>query len=86
MEVVSLRFSRKDASTHMQYDVLGSPRNLDLMSNCDFDLSKSAGMCFDAYGREKHDGTKINSVSLKTKKISAKNCLLKCGHFQIPSL
>ena len=86
MGVVSLCFSRIDASTHMQYDILGSPRNLDLRSNCDPDPSRSAGICVDAYGREKHDGTKINSLSLKTKKIQAKNCLLKCVHFQIPSL
>ena len=33
MGVVSLCFSHQDASIHMQCDLLGSPRDLDLRSN-----------------------------------------------------
>ena len=32
----------------MQYDLLGSPRDLDLRSNFDLDLSRSCYTCFDA--------------------------------------
>ena len=43
----------------MQYDLLGSPRDLDLRSNFDLDLSRSCYTCFDASLRVKHDGVKI---------------------------
>ena len=33
----------------MQYDLLGSPRDLDLRSNFDLDLSRSCYTFFDAY-------------------------------------
>ena len=48
MEVVSLCFSHQDASRHMEYDLLGSPRDLDLSSNFDLALSRSCYTCFDA--------------------------------------
>ena len=34
-------FSHQDASIHMQYELLGSPRDLDMRSNFDLDLSRS---------------------------------------------
>ena len=46
VRVVSLCFSHQDASIHMQYDLLGSPRDLDLRSNFDLDLSRSCYTCF----------------------------------------
>ena len=48
MRVVSLCFSLQDASIHMQHDLLGSPRDLDLGSNLDLDLSGSCYTCVDA--------------------------------------
>ena len=53
--VVSLCFSHQDASIHMQYDLLGSPHDLDLMSNFDLDLSRSCytGCAIKIYPSEK---------------------------------
>ena len=68
MIVVSLCFSHQDASIHVQYDLLGSPRDLDLRSNSDLELSMSSYTCFDASGRGKHDGVKIIALSFQTRK------------------
>ena len=38
----------KTASFYMQYDLLGSPRDLDLKSKFDLDFSRSSYTCFDA--------------------------------------
>ena len=40
--MVALCFSHEDASIHMQCDLLRSPRDLDLRSNFDLDLSGHA--------------------------------------------
>ena len=42
-------FSHQDASIHMQYDLLGSPRDLDLRSNFDLHLSRSYYTFVDAH-------------------------------------
>ena len=77
--MVSLCFSHQDASKHMQYDLLGSPRDLDLRSNFDLDLSRSCYTCFDASWRGKHDGVKIIALSFQTRKLLSKNCFAqKC--------
>ena len=79
VRVVSLCFSHQDASIHMQYDLLGSPRDLDLRSNFDLDLSRSYYTCFDAPWRGKHGGVKIIALSFQTQKVSLKNCFAqKC--------
>ena len=76
--VVSLCFSHQDASIHIQYDLLGSPRDLDLRSNFDLDLSRSCYAFFDASWRGKHDGVTIIALSFQTRKLS-KNCFAqKC--------
>ena len=45
--MVSLYSSRQDKSTYIQHDLVGSPRDLDLMSNFDLDLLRSPCICFD---------------------------------------
>ena len=47
MGLVSLR-SSLGASNDMQHDLFGSPRDLGLRSNIDFDISRSFHICFDA--------------------------------------
>ena len=60
-------------------DLLGSPRDHDLRSNFDLDLSRSCCTCFDASWRGKHDGFKIIALSFQTRKLSPKNCFAqKC--------
>ena len=61
----------------MQYDLLESPRDLDMRSNFDLDLSRSYYTCFDAsWG--KHDGFKIIALSLQTRKLSKNGFAQKC--------
>ena len=72
MKEVLLCFSHQDASIHTQYDLLGSPRDLDLRSNFDLDLSRSCYTCLDASWRGKHDGVKIIALSFQTRKLSPK--------------
>ena len=50
--VVPLCFSHQDASSHMQHDLLGSPRDLDLRSNFNLDLSRSQCTWFDVSWRD----------------------------------
>ena len=58
-----MRLSRRDAaSTDMQHDLLGSPRDLDLRSNFDLDLARSPCICSDRLD-EKHDGVKRIALS-----------------------
>ena len=79
VRMVSLCFSHQHASIHMQYDLFGSLRDLDLRSNFDLDLSRSCYTCFDASGRGKYDGVKIIALSFQTRKLSSKNCFAqKC--------
>ena len=73
VRVVSLCFSHQDASIHMQYDLLGSPRDLDLRTNFSLDLSRLCYTCLDASERGKHDGVKIIALSSQTRKLSSKN-------------
>ena len=49
VRVVSLCFSHQDALIPMQYDLLRSPRDLDLRSNFDLDLSRLYYTFFDLY-------------------------------------
>ena len=65
--------SYQGASTDMQHDLVGSPRDLDLRSNFDLDFSRSPCICFDASRREKHDGAKLISLRHLVKKIFVKN-------------
>ena len=55
------------------FDLFGSQRDLDLRSSFQLDLSRSTCMCFDASRREKHDGVKINFLSLLVQKLFEKN-------------
>ena len=78
MRVVLLCFSHQDASINVQCDLLRSPRDLDLRSSFDLDLSRSCYTCFDASWRGKHDGVKIIALSFQKRKLS-KNCFAqKC--------
>ena len=74
--MVSKSSSWQDASTDMQHDLLGSPRDLDLRSNFDLDLSRSPYTCFDSFRREKHDGAKIIALAPVSQKLLAKNDFL----------
>ena len=71
------------ASTHMQYDLLGSTCDLDLRSNFEIDLSRSWCTCFVAPWRGKHDGVKINALSLIAKKLFAKTVFRDNSHFDL---
>ena len=51
--------SRQYASTHVQYDLLGSPRDLEIRSNFELDFSRSTCTWFDASWREKDDSVRI---------------------------
>ena len=81
--MVSLCFSHQDSSIHMLYDLLGSPRDLDLRSNFDLDLSRSCYTCFDASWRGKHHGVKIIALLFQTRKLSPKNCFIKNAVFDL---
>ena len=50
--LVSIRLSLQGASTDVEYGLLGSPRDLDLRSNYDLDLSKSLYMVRRALPRQ----------------------------------
>ena len=63
MWLVSLRFSRQDASEDTQHDLFGWPRDLDLGLNFDLDLWRSKSIYSDASRREKHDGVIADSLS-----------------------
>ena len=54
--MASLYLSQQDASTDIQHDLFRSSRDLDLISNFYFDLSRSDNKYFYAIKREKHDG------------------------------
>ena len=70
--LVSVRSSRPGESTDMQYDPYRSPRDLDLSSNFDLNLSRSFYMWFDTPYRGKHDGIRIVALPLT---------LAGAGHF-----
>ena len=63
MTVILMCLFRQYASTHIKYDLLLSPRDLDLRSNFGLDLEKSLCMCFDASRREKDDVVRIMSLA-----------------------
>ena len=60
---------------------LRSPRDLDLRSNFQIDLSRSKSTWFDAPWREKHGGGKIISLSLLGKNLFAMNHFRKNRSF-----
>ena len=77
MGLVSLHFSRRDASDDMQHDLFEWPHDLDLKSNFDLDLSRSKNISFNASRREKHDGTIADSLSFFVQTLFTKNGLRK---------
>ena len=66
-------FSRRDASIDMQHNLSRSRRDLDLRSDFDLDLSRSACMCFDASWQEEHDGVRIIPLTFLVQKLFVKN-------------
>ena len=83
MGVVSLCFSHQEASIHMQYDLLESPRDLDLRSSFDLDLSRPYYTFFDASWRGKHDGVNIIPLSFEIRKLSSKTFSMKNAVFDL---
>ena len=71
--MVPLCSSRRDASNDVPHDLFGSPRDLDLRSNFDLDLSRSPCICFEASRREKHDAVRGFALSFLVKKLFTKN-------------
>ena len=70
-------FFRKDASNDMQYDLLGSARDLDLWSNFEIDLFRATCSYFDAFRREEHDAAKIMCLAFLVQKLFAKKQFLQ---------
>ena len=85
IEIWEWSLSLRDTSSYMQLDLLRSPRDCDLRSNFDFDLSRSCHICFDAHWRDKNDGVKIIALSFETRKLS-KNCFAKNDIFTFRDL
>ena len=55
----------------MQHELFGTPRDLDLRSNADIDLSRSSYIWFDAPSPEKHDGVRIIFLSSESNMLSS---------------
>ena len=65
--MVPMCFFRTDASTDIQYDLLGSTRasrDLDLRSKFEIDLLTSIYTYFDAFRRQEHFADKVMSLAL----------------------
>jgi len=65
--------------THLGH--IGSPRDLDLRSTFENDLSRSSSIWFEPNWREKHDGVICFVLALLVKKLFAKNNFQENGHF-----
>ena len=79
-------FSRLDASTYMQYDILGSTvtsRELDLRSNSGIDLLMPICTDFDASRREERDAAKIMSLAYLVQKLFEKKTFLQNSIFYL---
>ena len=61
-------------------------RDLDLRSNFEIDLLRSKYTCFDSSRREKHDGITIIVITLKMKKLFAKNYFAQNNFFDFGDL
>ena len=81
MEVLSMCLSHQYASSQMPHDPFWSSRDLDLMPNFDFDLSRSLCIFVDASWREKHDTARMVSLTCWIQKLSAKNHIVKTRYF-----
>ena len=65
-------FSRRGASTDLQYDSSGRPcdsRDLHLMSDFHLNFLRSACISIDACRREEHDGALIISLTFASSKV-----------------
>ena len=51
-----IMFVSSKTTTDIQYDLFGSPNDLDMISDVDLSLSWSQNICFDASWRGKHNG------------------------------
>jgi len=67
--------------THLGH--IGSPRDLDLRSTFENDLSRSSSIWFEPNWREKHDGVICFVLALLVKKLFAKNNFQENDHFWI---
>ena len=69
MKPTPMCLSRRDASPIMQYDLLGSPLDLDLRSNFQVDLRRSTCIPLDAPCQDKHNDAKLFPFPLLVKKL-----------------
>ena len=67
-----LCLSRRDASTDMQHDILGSSRDLDLRSNFQLDLLRATCVSFEPPWLGEHDAVKIIYLPWVHKKLFGK--------------